>query len=363
MIEIPEPHRKAIRRAILASPAFGSVAAFERAAGFPTGDCRTMLRGPAAFSVAYYTRFLDHVRALLNVDIPTPTPYQQDILTELAKAGRITPEAAEAGRALKQAAAGWTFPGLEPSKALMRVWPAPLRALWEALREADTETHACRPPLPTCTSTVWNIAVLNERPAILCPLSRTLIMSRLEMTSLKIGLRALAARIAAGLPAAAPVEEDEAEAFDINAEDRERAAAYLGKIIAAIDLIEAGHHSISRMHQLSGITTKDIKTLKRLHRLSPDLLARVRANELSLNAAAVSAQVRKSRPKSDGTARIGQPPIWPPKSSGSWKTFYAVQKRDPELAARVERQEISVYAAGLACGYIKPPKPKLSAAA
>lgn len=357
MIELPAEHRRCLRTAIWKSP-FRSVAAFARAAGFPADNVTAMLRGPAAFSLGYYRRLLDAARHLLGIDLPVPVPSPElDVLAQLVKIGRLKEPEADAGRALRAAAEGWEFPGLEPSPDLVRAWPASLRTLWRALRAADAETHAVRPPLPTCTSTVWNIAVLNERPAVLGAFPRAA-MARLEMASLRIGLSAL-------VTAAVDIDTDEGPsepAFDILADDRAAQMEKVENTRAAIEAVAAGLSSVQAA-AVSGLSAANLKILKRIAAKQPELLPDIQAGRLSIHAAAVQVGVVKPRTKSDGTARIGRKPQWPPQSAGSWKIFNAVKARDPDLAVRVERQELSVNAAGLLCGYLKPSKKQTEIAA
>lgn len=357
MIELPAEHRRRLRTAIWKSD-FRSIAAFGRAAGFPNGDAATMIRGPSAFSLAYYRRLLDAARDLLGIDIPPPAPMANiDVLAELVRIGRLKEPEADAGRALRAAAEGWDFPGLEPSPDLMRAWPASLRTFWRVMRTADRETNAFRPPLPTCTSTVWNVAVLDERPAALGPFPRAH-MARLEIASLRIGLKALVEALAAGTP------EDEpppAPVFDITEDDRVAAAEKVQRVNVA--MAAASTMSITKAAAASGLCADNIKRLRAIARTRPDLLADIEAGRLSIYMAGVQAGVVKSCARSDGTARIGRKPQWPPQSAGSWKVFNAVKARDPDLAARVERQELSVNAAGLLCGYLKPPPKQTEIAA
>lgn len=357
MIELPAEHRRRLRTAIWKSP-FRSVAAFARAAGFPADNVTAMLRGPAAFSVGYYRRLLDAARDLLGIDLPVPVPSPElDVLAQLVKIGRLKEPEADAGRALRAAAEGWEFPGLEPSPDLVRAWPASLRNLWRALRAADVETNAFRPPLPTCTSTVWCIAINDERPAVLGAFPRAH-MARLEITSLRIGLKALVEALAAGIPDDEPVS---APAFDILEDDRAAAAEKAERVSAAI--AAASSMSIPAAAAASGLCPDNIKRLRAITRTRPDLLPDIEAGRLSIYMAGVKAGVVRSCAKSDGTTRIGRTPQWPPQSAGSWKIFNAVKARDPDLAARVERQELSVNAAGLLCGYLKPSKKQTEIAA
>ncbi len=358
MIEIPAAHRYRIRGAIMRNPDYTCVRAFERAAGFPRGDCGVMLRGPTAFSQAYIARFLDQVRDLLGIDIPVPVPQNVDFIDRLEALQKITKAEADAGRVLRQVAEGWSFPGLHPAPELLRLWPAPLRAPWQTLREADQQTYSYRPPLPTSASTAWSIAVSNERPSILGFWPRSL-MARLELTSLRIALQALAARIAEGLPE--PEDAPPAPEIDLDAEDRGTRAAYLKSLAHAQRLIEEGVLSRRQIASATGVSLHNVKMLRAIRRKTPDALARVLSGEITIGAAAIAAGMTKPRPKSDGSKRIGAPPVWPPRSAGSLKVFKNVQLLDPELAARVERQEISVNAAGLLCGYLKPKNRKKAA--
>ncbi|MEC4590566.1 hypothetical protein VPG91_06175 [Nitrospirillum amazonense] len=358
MIELPAEHRRAIRTAIWKSE-FRSIAAFGRAIGMSGDHIAAMLRGPAPYSHAYLGAVLDRCREFLGVDVPTPAPMENDILARLVKLGRIRQPEAAAGQALRTIAEEWEFPGLEPSADLLRAWPPALRHFWRALRAADVETMAYRPPLPTCTSTVWSVCVIGEPPAIMTPYPKGL-MPRLEIVSLRIGLKALVTALTAEIPVddATPTPP----ALDFDEEDRRNASEKAAKVTTAISAVVNEAVSARLGAEMSGLSTSNLKTLKRIAKARPDLLAEINAGRLSIYAAGVEAGVLKSSATSDGTARIGAPPKWPPTSETSWKIFRAIQARDPELATRVERQELSVTAAGLACGYLKPAKPRNAAA-
>lgn len=353
MNELPAPHRAAVRHSIKAE--FGSIYAFERTLGFPAGDIGAMLRGPTAFSFSYYSRFLEAVEDLTGLHIPPPVPPETDMLAALQRAGRIKSPEAEAGRAFRTVAEGWIFPGLFPSPELFARWPVPLRVMWRALRKADEITMAARPHLPTVTSTTWNIAVENEQPAVLGMFPRTP-EARAEMKTLRLGLDTLKELLAGGLPVDDPLPP--LQLFDFEAESRSRREDLGEKSRAAV--VAAASTSIRLAALESGLSASSIKSLRRVAKTRPDLLAEIEAGRITINAAGLQAGVVKSTYKRRGTP-IGQPPKWPPQSAGSWKIFRSIQARDPELAARVERQEISVNAAGVACGVVKSKNPRRSA--
>jgi hypothetical protein len=365
MIELPHHHRQSIRGALATGRAgLHTAAALARKAGLPAGDVQAMLRGPTSFSVGYYRQMLDAAERCLGLVIPTPSPLPpQDALQELVKIGRIKNREAEAGRALRSTAEGWLYPGLHPCMDLLQQWPARLREMWTALRTADRESRSICPPLPTCSSTCWNIAVANEPPAVLGRFPNGY-MSRLEITSLRMGLRAVADLLESipicdrveAPPPAPPAPPAEAVELGISVDMRRVDVLMIRSVVPLL-----GSRPIHKIAAELGCPHGLVKKLSSLQSGRPDLLLRVAAGELTVhNAQQVAGTVKfKSRVKPG--ARIGKAPIWPPLSAQSWKVFNSVKARDPELARRVEKGELSVYAAGLMSGYLKP-TPKQSKA-
>lgn len=353
MIEIPRSHRDQIRRAVHRE--FGTIAAFAQHMDIQPCYAVRLLCGPVKFSTGFISRFMDRVRDDLHLDLPTPRPMetvQCDAVSDLTRAGRLKQPEADAAHVFRDAAADWIFPGLWPTPELVNRWSPRLRAMWHALRAADVETMALRPPMPTISSTVWSIVVDDDRPAVLGPFPRTT-MAQLEMTSLRVGLKALAELLAAGIQDDEPAPIGD---FDIDAEDDERVDDRLRQVRAAVAAIRAGTMTSREIAAASGLAKGEVNRLKRIAASRPDLLDELAAGRLTVCAAGVEAGTMIRAKRSDGNLRRIATTDWTKVGAATLKIFRAVERRDPDLARRVQAGELSVNAAGRLCGYLKPRK-------
>ncbi|MCK6444414.1 hypothetical protein [Elstera cyanobacteriorum] len=195
----------------------------------------------------------------------------KDNLAKLVKRKLIAPEEAEAGRVLRTLARGWSYPGLEPSADLLKSWSAPLCALWLSMRPADAETTRRR--LPTASLAVWNICVDAEAAGT-------------EVESLRLGLRALAGRIAEGLPS---VEEKPKSALKNGAADK------LAGNAAAVRLILSGETDRRKVAEQAGVSASAAESLFIIKSHIPDMLHQIAAGQLSINAAREAVKIKKQR--------------------------------------------------------------------
>ncbi len=212
------------------------------------------------------------------VDCHPPEP--RDNLAKLVKRKLITDAEAAAGRTLRQWARGWSYPGLEPSRELLAAWPAPLRALWEALRPADAETTRRR--LPTASLSVWNVAVEDVVPGCLTRYLKNP-ESEGELEAVRLGLRALAARIAEGLPEAE--QKPKKSKIDLS--------PLLPQFAEAIDLTKAGLGP-TETEQKTGLSKDHVRRIRQVYHHSPDLLPLLSAGQLKIHQAARLALNRRT---------------------------------------------------------------------
>lgn len=351
MIEIPCEHRDLIRRAIYASD-FVTMVRFERRLGYTGGEVCRMTAGPVQYGLAYVRRFLDEIRDHLGLDIPCPPPsIRSDSLDALLKAGRIRQPEHDAGVALRAAADDYEFPGLWPSRDLLAAWPPRLRAMFLILRGADVEAFAVKPPLPTPSSTVWACAVDDELPAVLGLLPRSP-MARAQMASLRIGLGALAAALPA-LMKLSP-EPERAHADDLRSDgeagiDADQRSKDTDQVRRALELLKTlPRHQV---RDAVGMSLPTMRWLDRLRSERPELLADVVSGKVTIYAAALEAGMVKKRESTATGAHKGRAPTWPPQNPRQQRLYERVREADPELAARVERCELSITAAARTLGF------------
>lgn len=362
MIELPAHHRQAIRDRVH-QYGYQNLLVFERCAGFPRGDVCKILRGPVSFGSAYMTRFLDQVRDLLGLYIPRPDCAPSDVLAELHRLGHIRKAECDAGMALKIAAEGFDFPGLFPSRELLASWPARLRAMYMTLRSADSDCFAIVPPLPTCTSTIWGVAVDGDRPAALGLYARSY-MARLEMVSLRMGLKALSA----ALPTIMELEDTSAAATDaenegdtlvtkeIQGDGRKTDAQIIQQALVMLDTMPA-----KSVRETTGLSEPTVRWLARIRVDRADLLSQVLVGDMTIYSAALEAGYVKRRASQATGKPKGVAPSFPPKSEASWKLFNQTKAKAPELAARVERCELTIFRAAVLAGVAKPTPPRQKA--
>jgi hypothetical protein len=231
-----------------------------------------------AFPDAASTESIDKTEVKGVVDRHPPEP--RDNLAKLVKRKLITEAEAEAGRVLRAAARGWSYPGLEPSRELLAAWPAPLRALWDALRPADAETARRR--LPTASVSAWNLCVDDAVPGCLTRFHRPP-EAAAELEVIRIGLFALAARIAAGLPEAE--QKPKKSKIDLS--------PLLPQFAEAIDLTKAGLGP-TETEQKTGLSKDHVRRIRQVYHHSPDLLPLLSAGQLKIHQAARLALNRRT---------------------------------------------------------------------
>lgn len=193
---------------------YGSAKAFEEAASLPRFALGTFLRTHERQSPERRRLVMQAIETHLALPVAeiatlagiaadggqlTPVAAAGDILGLLLSRGDITARQAEAGRLLRTAAGGLSFPGLRPCKAM---WKAPLRAAWSALEAADTISRLHR-GCPPASLTAWRIVVEADEPGWLSSEADPE-LSLLERHALTTGLDALAAHLVPAEPPAPP---------------------------------------------------------------------------------------------------------------------------------------------------------------
>lgn len=201
-----------------------------------------------------------------------PKPEPRDNLAKLVKRKLITDAEAEAGRVLRKHAKGWSYPGLEPSADLLKIWPAPLRELWQSMRPADAETTRRR--MPTASLAVWNLCVDDSAPGCLTRFHRPP-EAAAELEVIRIGLSSLSERIAAGLPQAE--QKPKKAKIDLS--------PLLPQFIEAIDLTKAGLGP-TETEQKTGLSKDHVRRIRQVYHHSPDLLPLLSSGQLKIHQAA-----------------------------------------------------------------------------
>ncbi|MCP1608718.1 hypothetical protein J2848_000354 [Azospirillum lipoferum] len=361
-----------VRTAIAAT--FGTLHAFERAAGLPKQAAVVALAGRT--SPAREAIVIAAARRVLGVEVGPANLPLPDLFAKLARRGLLTAREIEAGRALEAVARRWAWPGLEPDGGLLAAWPARLRAMWAALRAADGHPDIRRRRMPLPSHVAWRIAGAGELPdALHHPRDE---LARLELAALRLALGAVADLIeSGGMPAneAPPPPRIRKPAGDKPAKPPKKPhpASQEPRVKKEVDpavlaaraegrariQVAAGELVLSRwpasygeiMHQF-GITKAVVKQLRRIERTRPELLEDVATGRLTVNAA--DAVASKSAPRADPaveTAALFAAGIPAHAATGTPYWVKRLMCEHPEIASRAAAGEfVSLRAACRAAG-------------